>query len=123
MMLFADVFMPTPEEIPATMPNGPAWAGILAAGIGCAVFGLLVDLAEAFKNISHTLNFYPSEGDLSGKSMVAIAVWAGVWASLDARWKNRCIQSPARIMVVTLILLALALIAVFPPFFGLFAAE
>jgi hypothetical protein len=115
--------MTTPDTIRETMPNGPAWAAILAAGAGCAAFGLIVDIAEAFKSISNALNFYNPTGDLSGKTVVAIAIWIIFWAIIHARWKNRRIQSSGKILGVTLILILLALIAVFPPFFGLFAAD
>lgn len=111
------------NAIQETLPNGSAWAAILAAGVGCAALALVIDLAEAFKSVSHALNFYNPTGDLSGKTTVAVLVWLMVWAVLHARWKNRSIQSPGKIMAVTLILILLALIAVFPPFFGLFAAD
>ncbi|MGD0460897.1 MAG: hypothetical protein ABSB74_00250 [Tepidisphaeraceae bacterium] len=114
--------MATPEAIGETLPNGPAWAGILAAGVGCASLGLLIDMAEASKTVSNALNFYNPTGDLSGKTTLAVIVWLIAWALLHASWKNRRIQSPGKITLVTLILIVLALIAVFPPFFGLLAA-
>ena len=114
--------MATSDVIPDPLPNGSAWAAILAAGVGCAVFGLLVDLAEASKAISAALNFYKPSGDLSGKSTIAVVVWLIAWAVLHARWKSRSIQSAGRIMAITLVLILLTLIAVFPPFFELFAA-
>jgi hypothetical protein len=114
--------MGTSAAIPQTLPNGPAWACILAAGVGCATLGLTVDLAEASKSVSNALNFYKPAGDLSGKTIVAMIIWTIAWGSLHARWKNRSIQSPGTIMAVVVILILLALIAVFPPFFGLFAA-
>ena len=114
--------MATTITTPEAVPNGPAWAAILAAGTGCAVFGVIVDLAEASKAISNALNFYDPTGDLSGKTAVAVVIWIIVWAVLHARWKNRNVESPGKIMTVTVILILLAILAVFPPFFGLFAA-
>ncbi|MGA2231771.1 MAG: hypothetical protein ABSH22_12805, partial [Tepidisphaeraceae bacterium] len=105
--------MPTRNSNPPAIPTGPAWAAILAAGVGCAVLGLLIDLAEAFKSVSTTLNFYNPTGDLSGKTIVAIAIWLIAWAVLHARWKNRTIESPGKVMAATLILILLALLAVF----------
>lgn len=101
-------------------PDGAAWAGILAAGVGCAFFGLLVDLAEGIKSVSNALNFYNPSGDLSGKTTVTIVVWLITWAGLRAWWKNRDIQSPGKVVALTVILILLGLIAVFPPFFTLF---
>ena len=115
--------MAAPITIPKTLPNGSAWAAILAAGIGCAALGLTIDLAEAFKPVSNALSFYNPTGDLSGKSIVAIAVWMIAWAIFHAGWKNRKIQSPGMILAVTLVLILLGLIAAFPPVFDLFAGK
>jgi hypothetical protein len=109
----------TSDEL--SLCNGRAWAGILAAGIGCATFGLLVVLAEASKQVSDLLNFYKPAGDLSGKTTVAICVWIIAWGLLYARWKARTIRSTGVITVTVLILIAIGLLAVFPPVFELFA--
>jgi len=113
--------MSTESSTPRILPNGPVWAGILATGIGCASLGALVDLAVASKSVSNALNFYNPTGDLSGKAALAVIIWLIAWAVLHVRWKNRDIQSPRKIMAITLLLILLALIAVFPPFFELFA--
>jgi hypothetical protein len=108
---------PTSNSTPAI--NGPAWATILAAAIGCLSFGILVDLAEASPRISGLLNFYNPVGDLSGKSILAVVIWLAAWLLLNARWKTKRITAPAKIVALTFILVLLALIAVFPPFFTL----
>lgn len=105
------------------LANGPVWAGILAAGIGCAALGALVDLAEASKSISKALTFYAPTGDLSGKTIIAIAIWIIAWAVLHARWKSRDVRSPKLVLTVSLLLIVLAMVAVFPPFFAIFAAK
>jgi hypothetical protein len=96
--------------------NGPAWAALLAAGIGCGVFGVIVDLAEVFKPVSKKLNLYNPTGDLSGKTSVAILVWLIAWVLLHLRWKNRTIYASRTISLVTFILVVAGLIAIFPPF-------
>jgi hypothetical protein len=103
-------------------PDGPIWAGVLAAGIGCAALGGLVDATEASKAVSKALTFYTPTGDLSGKTVVAIVIWLAAWAILHGMWRHRNIRSRGAILAVTLILIVLAIVAVFPPFFGLFAA-
>ena len=103
--------------------NGPVWAGILAAGIGCAALGVLVDLSEASKSISKALSFYTPTGDLSGKTILAVIVWIVAWAMLHARWKNRDVHSPKLVLTIALVLIVLAVVAVFPPFFEIFAAK
>ena len=104
------------------IPNGAAWAAILAAGIGCAAVGFFIDLAEGSKFFFDALKFYEPVGNLSGKTILGIVVWLIAWAILHARWKNREIASPGKITAITLILIILALIATFPSFFLLFAA-
>ena len=101
--------------------DGPVWAAIISACIGCATFGLLVDLAEASKSISNALNFYNPTGDLSGKSTVAVVVWFIAWVVLHTCWKHRDMKGSGKLAAVSAILIILAMIAVFPPFFGLFA--
>lgn len=113
--------MTTPNANAPAAANGPLWAAILAAGIGCASFGVAVDLAEAVKPVSKVLNLYNPTGDLSGKSTVAVLVWLLAWALLHRLWKNQKIQSTRAIMAVTAVLVVIAAIAIFPPFFGLFA--
>jgi hypothetical protein len=113
----------TENSISDKPENGPVWAGILAAGIGCLALGTLVDLAEASKSVSKALSFYTPTGDLSGKTILAIVIWLAAWAVFHARWKNRSVHSPRVVLMVTLLLILLAVIAVFPPFFELFAAD
>jgi hypothetical protein len=109
---------PTTTSAP---PNGSAWAALLAAGIGCFTFGLFVDLAEAFPKFSSALNFYNPVGDLSGKSILAVAVWLIFWAMLHSQWKSREIASTRILAIVILALVLIGQLAVFPPFFELFA--
>jgi hypothetical protein len=115
--------MESNEDSPKTLTNGSAWAAIVAVSIACLVLGLLIDLAEAFPPVSKALNFYNPTGDLSGKTIVTVIVWVIVWTLLHARWKNRSIQMTGKMLVVVLVLVILGLIAVFPPFFSLFAAQ
>jgi len=115
--------LPNQESTPGAqrIPNGAGWAAVLAAGIGCAALGLCVDLAEGSRFLFDKLNFYSPVGNLSGKTILGVVVWLSAWAILHARWKSRDLAAPGKIAVLTLILLALALLATFPLFFGLFA--
>jgi hypothetical protein len=101
--------------------DGGAWAAILAGGIGCASIGILVDLAEASKTFSAKLALSSSVGDLSGKTTYGIACWLAAWAILHLLWRRRDLAAPGRIAAVTVVLLIIAMIAAFPPFFGLFS--
>lgn len=110
------------ENAPQPVPNGPAWAALLAAAIGCAALALLIDLAETLPRIGKLLNFYDPVGNLSGKSTVAVVIWLIVWAILHARWRNQTITSTRLISTISLILIVLSVIASCPLFFGLFTA-
>jgi hypothetical protein len=103
-----------------TPADGPAWAAIVASAVGCAGFGALVVLAEAFKPVSSALNLYDPVGDLSGKSIGGVLIWLVAWVILHAQWKYVTISSPRRLAAAVVILLALALLATFPPLFDLF---
>jgi hypothetical protein len=103
--------------------DGAAWAAILSAGIGCAAFGGLTDLAEASERISRLLNFYNPTGDLSGVSLLAIVVWLGAWATLHMRWKHRDISAANFVMGVTAILIVAGLMATFPPIVDLMSGR
>ena len=102
-----------------SIPDGSPWAAILAAAIGCASFGLLVDLAEAFKTFSNHLNLYNPTGDLSGKSTFAVIIWLASWAVLHFMWKGRALTSPGTVMLISVGLVLLSLVMTFPPFFTL----
>lgn len=111
--------MMTPSTTARDMPNGPAAAAILAAGVGCfavALFALLGDKIAAFKS---AMNFYHPTGPLSGVTTCAIAVWLLCWAVLHWRWSGRMLTL-TRINAAALILLALSLLLTFPPIVDLF---
>jgi len=97
-------------------PTGGAWAAVLAAAIGCACFGLVTDLSEMSKPVSKLLTFHTPTGDLSGKSTIGIVAWLLAWAILHALWSRRSIKRAAGITVLSVILLLLGLVLVFPPF-------
>ncbi len=102
-----------------TIPNGPAAAAILAAGIGSLALGLIVVLSEASGTLLQALNLYNLVGPLSGKSSVAIVVWLVSWAALHVSWKERQVDFD-KVTRFALILVGLGLLGTFPPFFDLF---
>jgi hypothetical protein len=102
------------------LPDGSAWAAILAAAIGCFGFGILVDLSEGSKTCKRLLSFYKPSGDLSGKSTIAVVIWLIVWAILHVKWKRKNLTSALTIAIVSSVLILLALVMTFPAFFGMF---
>ena len=103
-------------------PSGPAFAGILAAGIAFAVLGVVTTLAEAFDGFGDALAFSGRVGMLSGETVIAIAVYFISWAGLGFLWR-RSNPPLVPLVVVTAVLVAVGLLGTFPPFFRLFGVE
>lgn len=101
-----------------TIPNGPGAAAILAAGIGCAVVGILALAGDASAAIGKLLNFYNPVGTLSGVSTVAIIVWLVSWYVLNRQWRTKTVAL-AKVNVAAFIGLAIGLLLTFPPFMDL----
>jgi len=105
------------------IPNGPAWAAILAAGIGCLALGLLIVLGERNAFFIKRLSFYKPVGNLSGKSGVAVIVWLIAWVVLHVRWKNRDLTNTSTIMAVTIVLVLLGVAMSCPLVFDMFSGK
>lgn len=96
------------------LPNGPGAAAILAAGIGCAMLGILALAGDASPAIGNALNFYNPAGTLSGVSTVAIIVWLVSWFVLARAWATKTVAL-AKVNVAAFILLVVGLLLTFPP--------
>jgi hypothetical protein len=96
--------------------NGSAMAAFVGGGIGAFAMGAVVLLNEAGIFAAPTL--YAPAGGVSGRTTLATIVWLIAWAVLHNRWTGREI-APGRIGAVTLILIALGVLATFPPVWGL----
>ena len=101
------------------LTSGPAAAAILAAGLGCLALGLLTTLVQAFAPAREALNFYSPTGPLSGKTILATAVWLVAWAMLHFLWRSEQVDF-GKIFIVTLVLIALGILGTFPLFFRSF---
>ncbi|MGO9410184.1 MAG: hypothetical protein ACLQCB_05455 [Spirochaetia bacterium] len=102
------------------MKNGPSAAAVLAAGIGLAVTGIISTLAEAMAAFGKALVWSKPVGDLSGKTIIGIAVWLVCWLILGLAWKDRDV-SFRPVVIVSAILLIVGLLFTFPPVFQLIA--
>ncbi len=101
-----------------TKNNGSIVAAMLAAGIGCFVYGILICLAQGSKGIGGLLNFYDPVGPLGGKTTVAVVVWLVTWGVLSSKWKDQSLDF-GKMYKVTIILVGLGLLGSFPVFFDL----
>jgi hypothetical protein len=100
------------------LPNGPAAAAILGAGIGCAAVGILSFAGDASNAIGRLLNIYNPTGTLSGVTTVAIIVWLLMWFALNRAWRTRTVAM-GRINAAAFALLAVGFLLTFPPFMDL----
>jgi hypothetical protein len=103
-------------------PEGPIAAAILAGGIGCLALGVLTTLAEASTSVHDWLEFNSDVGPLSGKTIVAVAVWLVSWAVLHVAYRDKPFET-RRAFTIALVLIALGVIGTFPTFFQAFTPE
>jgi hypothetical protein len=97
-------------------PNGSAMAAFLASGIGAFALGAFVLLNEAGLFAAPTL-FRPA-GGVSGRTTLAVVVWLLAWGVLHVRWRGRTV-APTRVLALTLVLVAIGIVATFPPVWAL----
>jgi len=102
----------------ASLPNGSGAAAILAAGVGCAMVGILALAGDASEAIGKLLNFYNPTGTLSGVTSVSIVVWLMFWYVLHRQWRTKTVAI-IKVNVVAFIGLAIGLLLTFPPFMDL----
>jgi len=101
-----------------SIPNGAGAAALLAAGIGCAVLGILALAGDASDAIGKFLNFYNPTGTLSGVTDLAILAWLVSWFVLNRAWRDRTVAM-VRVSVLSFALLAVGFLLTFPPFMDL----
>jgi hypothetical protein len=103
-------------------PSGPVAAVLLATGIGALVLAILVVVAESSESFANSLAYSDRVGPLSGKTIWAVVAFLGSWGILALAFRNR---NPAlkAVVIAAGVLLALAFIGTFSPFFQLFAPD
>ena len=111
----------TTETMKDERPNGPVASALVAAGLGSATIGLMTVLAEASASIKNALNWWGPVGPLSGKTGLGVIIFFASWIALHLTFRGRNVKF-SRAATIAFILLALGLLATFPPFFDLFAA-
>jgi hypothetical protein len=104
-----------PSDV-AGAANGTALAAFLAAAVGAFAMGVFVLLNEAGIFAAPTL--YGPAGGVSGRTTLATLAWLIAWGLMHRLWKAREL-APAPIYAVTLLLVALGVLATFPPLWSL----
>jgi hypothetical protein len=100
-------------------PEGPIAAAIIAGGVGAAALGFFTTLAEASTGVKDWLAWSDRVGPLSGKTILAVAVWLVAWAVLHVALRSRP-YATRRALLVSLVLIGLGVLGTFPTFFQLF---
>jgi len=103
-------------------PNGPAVAATLAAGIGTLVLGILTTLSEASEGVADFLNWSDRVGPLSGKTSLAVIAFLLSWGCIHMALREREVEWRP-VITTTIVMVAIALLLTFPPFFQLFKSD
>jgi hypothetical protein len=109
---------------PPVKGDDVALAAAIAAGIGSLVLGIVTVWAEASEGFADAMRWWTSVGPLSGKSWVgtvAFMVAALALAIPAARGQLRLNFRTG--VIIFAVLMLLATLFVFPPFFQQFAPE
>jgi hypothetical protein len=107
---------PTPKR-----PNGPVAAALLATGIGSLVLAILVIVVEASDSFKASLAYSTRVGELSGKTIWTLVAYLGSWLLLTLILRGQQVDL-AKFAIAAGVLVALALIGTFSPFFQLFGS-
>lgn len=108
----------------APIPDGPAAAMLLSAGIGSLVLGIMIVLAEVSPAASTWLGSFDPKlgvGPLAGKVLWAVVAYFVSLAALWGLWRNKDVNFKT-LSIVAYVLIGLGFLFTLPTFFLLFAA-
>jgi hypothetical protein len=106
----------------ADKPEGPVAAAIIAGGVGSAALGVFTTAAEASSDLKDWLDWNSDVGPLSGKTLMAVAVWIVAWTILHIVYRQRRYET-RRAFAIAVALVALGVVGTFPTFFQAFAPD
>ncbi len=104
------------------IPDGPAAAAMVSAGIGIFVLGLLTTFAVFWSGLKDFLaDFQGSQGvgPLAGKTTLAVTAWLVSWVALHFAWRRKDVDL-RRMFYIGVVLGLLGALGTFPPFFEAF---
>ncbi|MEE8330946.1 MAG: hypothetical protein V3R84_04165 [Acidimicrobiia bacterium] len=104
------------------LPDGPAAAAMVSAGVGVFVLGLLTTFAVFWTGLKDFLaDFQGSRGvgPLAGKTILTVVAWAVTWAALHFAWRDKDVDL-RRMFYIGMVLGLLGALGTFPPFFEAF---
>ena len=120
-MSLGDTVNPTSDFEADDLPNGPAFAAVIAAAFGSFVLGVFTTLAEMSEGLKEWLKWREPVGPLAGKTGMAVIAWAVAWVALGILWRRRDVDA-RKAIVATAILIGLGVLGTFPSFFERFTA-
>jgi hypothetical protein len=95
-------------------PFAPAAAALLAAGIGCLVFGGLTAMTEASRTFADALIFMPKVGPLSGQALSAAMAFLASWKLLEFILRGKE-PDEKRVFAAMWLMVAVGVVLTFPP--------
>lgn len=109
---------------PPVKGDDVALAAAIAAGIGSLVLGIVTVWAEASEGFADAMRWWTSVGPLSGKSWVGtVAFMVAALALAIPAARGRLRLNFRTGVIIFAVLMLLATLFVFPPFFQQFAPE
>lgn len=105
-----------------TKPSGPVAAVLLASGISALVLAILTVAAESSETFAMSLAYDLEVGPLSGKTLWATGAFFASWGVLSVALRKRDLDLN-KVAIITAVMIAIALVGTFAPFFELFAPE
>lgn len=108
----------------APIPDGPAAAMLLSAGIGAVVLGIMIVLAEVSPAVNAWLGSFDPKlgvGPLAGKVFWSVVAYAVSLAALWVLWRDKEVNLKT-LSIVAYVLMGLGFLLTLPPFFQMFAA-
>jgi hypothetical protein len=111
-----DTLAAEPAEAKPGLPNGGIAAALIAAGLACALIGVVAVLGEASPAAKEFMTLFKPTGQLSGKTTFVSLVWIATWGVLHWGLKGREVNFK-RAVRTTWGLVVVGLVGTFPPIY------
>lgn len=111
-----DTLAAEPAESKPALPNGGIAAALIAAGLACALIGVVAVLGEASPAAKEFMTVFKPTGQLSGKTTFVSIIWLATWGVLHWGLRGREVNF-RRAVRATWALVFLGLLGTFPPIY------
>ena len=100
-------------------PFAPAAAALLAAGIGCLIFGALTAMTGASQAVADALTYMPKVGPLSGQALSATIAFLASWKALEFTLRGKELPEK-QVFVAMWLMVSVGVVLTFPPVYQSF---